>query len=296
MTRTLITNLGWVMLFSVLMGGSCCRKSPPVVSIPPKKPVFSIISSYTVTIRDWNPVNVSNQTDYFRDTTLTDSVFYMFRPNPASSFSNQSYNFKLVYENVIRLNKVEWIVGNDTRPRSGVGISLVFGNPVGKIPITCFVNYTYKVNDFEFDTKSDTLTKYISINGIDSAKFIYRGVDTRYPSDTILVQLNWDADLVLPSSNQQPFFNIRGLPKNYPYAIGMGLANNNFSFSSYPSHDEAWPAMIDNKYIVQVNGYGFYKNNFDSVFIRYYYFEKPEREYTSAARSRMGEFIGKRIF
>lgn len=293
--KSLITNLALVMLLSILMGGSCCKKTPPVVTPTPKKPTFSIVSSYTVPIRDWNPVNVSNQTDYYRDTTLIDSAFYMFRPNTSMTFSNQSYNFKLVYENVIRLNKIEWLIGNDTRIRTGVGIGVDFENPTGRIPIKCFVNYTYKVNDFEFDTKSDTIIKYISITGIDSFKLKYRGIDIRYPTDTIVVKLNWDGDSLVPFGNRVPYFNIRGLPKGYPYALSLGSVNNSFGFTSLPVHDEAWPAMIDNKYIVQVNGYGFYKNNFDSVFIRYYYFEKPEREQTPAARSRMGEFIGKRV-
>ena len=99
----------------------------------------------------------------------------------------------------------------------------------------------------------------------------------------------------MPIGNRSPYSNIRGLPKYYPYALWLGLVNSSFGFTSLHVHDEAWPAMIDNKYIVQVNGYGFLKNNFNSVFIRYYYFEKPQREYTPAARSRMGEFIGMRI-
>lgn len=56
---------------------------------------------------------------------MVDSIFYMFRPNPSIAFGKHSYSFKLAYENIFRLNKAEWIVGNDTRPRTGVGISVV---------------------------------------------------------------------------------------------------------------------------------------------------------------------------
>jgi hypothetical protein len=202
---------------------------------------------------------------------------------------------ELQSENAL-LNKVKWKIGSETSFREGKSVFLEFTNPVGSIPIRCYFSYDTSISSSQVVTVYDTITKRINIRSLDNYNFTYLGYDKENPTDTFRVHLQYATEPLIPAMQNQPYYNLKGLPVKYPYAVSITPNGHLFgSFETVNMYQLPRYVQSDGYYISNWFGNGFFKANLDSLHIKYSYVKQRGLFRDSSTRTQNRTFIGKRM-
>jgi hypothetical protein len=202
-----------------------------------------------------------------------------------------SLNFKNAF-----VNDIKWRIGSENNFREGKTIALEFRNPVGTIPVRCYFSYDTSINSTQVARVYDTIVKNITIGSIDSWNFTYLGYDVANPKDTFRVNIQYAPEPQIPAMQNKPYYNLKGLPFKYQYAVS--IIPHGSAFASYETvnmYQLPRYVVSDGYYSSNWFGNGFFKANFDSLYIKYSFIKQKGLIKDSTTRTQNRTFIGKRI-